>query len=85
MLILAPLLPHPQFRHVFQSLLNHVSVDLSAFYLDTAKDRLYIQDTDSLSRRACQTVQATLLKVRRWHVCVCVGWGGGAGLGGGEA
>ena len=41
-----------------------MSVDLSAFYLDTAKDRLYIQDTDSASRRACQTVAATLLRVR---------------------
>lgn len=63
-------LPHctlhtpPQFRKVFQSCLNFVSGDLSSFYLDTAKDRLYIQARDSSSRRACQTVQAAVLQVR---------------------
>ena len=51
-----------QFRRVFQVLLTHVSSDLSAFYLDTAKDRLYIQDANSASRRACQTVAAALLR-----------------------
>ena len=33
----------------------------SALYLDTAKDRLYIRDSDSPSRRACQTVLAEAL------------------------
>lgn len=33
-----------------------VSSDLSNFYLDIAKDRLYIQSKDSYSRKACQTV-----------------------------
>ncbi|KAI8473275.1 MAG: tRNA synthetases class I-domain-containing protein [Monoraphidium minutum] len=51
-----------QFRRVYQALLNHVSVDLSAFYLDTAKDRLYIQATNSASRRSCQTVAAAVLQ-----------------------
>ena len=56
-------LPWPQqFRRVFQLCLNFVSGDLSSFYLDTAKDRLYIQAADSSSRRACQTVQAAVLQ-----------------------
>jgi isoleucyl-tRNA synthetase len=53
----------PQIRKVFQSCLNFVSGDLSSFYLDTAKDRLYIQAAGSTSRRACQTVQAAVLQV----------------------
>lgn len=36
--------------------------DLSNFYLDTAKDRLYIQGRDSAERRACQTVMKALLE-----------------------
>uniref|UniRef100_A0A383VPL4 isoleucine--tRNA ligase n=1 Tax=Tetradesmus obliquus TaxID=3088 RepID=A0A383VPL4_TETOB len=51
-----------QFRRVFQAVLNFVSGDLSSFYLDAAKDRLYIQDAASSSRRACQTVQAAVLQ-----------------------
>jgi len=50
---------------VFQAVLNFVSGDLSSFYLDAAKDRLYIQDAASSSRRACQTVQAAVLQVSR--------------------
>jgi hypothetical protein len=53
-----------QFRRVFQACLNFVSGELSSFYLDAAKDRLYIQDSASSSRRACQTVQAAVLQVR---------------------
>ena len=34
--------------------LSHV--DLSTFYLDTAKDRLYIREGDNHARRSCQTV-----------------------------
>ena len=30
--------------------------DLSAFYLDASKDRLYADEVDSVSRRSCQTV-----------------------------
>ena len=56
------LLPVLQFRRVYQSLLSFVTGDLSSFYLDTSKDRLYIQGTSSLSRRACQTVQAAVLR-----------------------
>lgn len=53
-----------QFRRVFQSCLNFVSGDLSSFYLDVAKDRMYIQDRTSHSRRSCQTVQSAVLQVR---------------------
>eukprot|EP00775_Hariotina_reticulata_P010199 gene10199-10360_t len=51
-----------QFRRVFQACLNFVSGELSSFYLDTAKDRMYIQGRASSSRRACQTVQAAVLQ-----------------------
>ena len=37
---------------------NFCTVDLSNFYLDIAKDRLYISATDTLRRRSCQTVIA---------------------------
>ena len=37
-------------------------VDLSNFYLDVAKDRLYISNTASLRRRSCQTVLAVALE-----------------------
>ncbi len=45
-----------EFYKYFQSLQNFASVDLSAFYLDIVKDRLYTSGKKSLSRRACQTV-----------------------------
>ncbi|KAF8061391.1 ileS [Scenedesmus sp. PABB004] len=51
-----------QFRRAYQALLNYVSGDLSSFYLDAAKDRCYIQAPGAPSRRACQTVQAAVLK-----------------------
>jgi isoleucyl-tRNA synthetase len=37
-------------------------VDLSNFYLDIAKDRLYISAPDSFRRRSCQTVLAVALE-----------------------
>jgi len=37
-------------------------VDLSNFYLDIAKDRLYISDLNSPRRRSCQTVMAVALE-----------------------
>ena len=45
-----------EFYKYFQSLQNFASVDLSSFYLDIVKDRLYTSGKKSLSRRACQTV-----------------------------
>ncbi len=47
-----------QFFRFFQTVQNFCTVDLSNFYLDIAKDRLYISAADSLRRRSCQTVLA---------------------------
>ena len=45
-----------QFFRFFQAIQNFCVVDLSNFYLDIAKDRLYISSLDSFRRRSCQTV-----------------------------
>ena len=45
-----------EFYKYFQCLQNFAAVDLSSFYLDIVKDRLYTAGKKSLSRRACQTV-----------------------------
>nr|WP_071107128.1 isoleucine--tRNA ligase [Moorena producens] len=45
-----------QFFRFFQSVQNFCVVDLSNFYLDIAKDRLYISAANSPRRRSCQTV-----------------------------
>ncbi len=45
-----------EFYKYFQTLQNFAAVDLSSFYLDIVKDRLYTAGKKSLSRRACQTV-----------------------------
>ena len=47
-----------EFYRFFQTVQNFCVVDLSNFYLDIAKDRLYISHSDSLRRRSCQTVLA---------------------------
>jgi isoleucyl-tRNA synthetase len=51
-----------QFFRFFQTVQNFCVVDLSNFYLDIAKDRLYISATDSYRRRSCQTVLAIALE-----------------------
>ena len=51
-----------QFFRFFQTVLNFCVVDLSNFYLDSAKDRLYISAEDSPRRRSCQTVLAIALE-----------------------
>jgi len=51
-----------QFYRIFQSIQRFVVVDLSNFYLDVAKDRLYIRGAEDPSRRACQTVMDALLR-----------------------
>ncbi|OFV96472.1 MAG: hypothetical protein A3F68_06110 [Acidobacteria bacterium RIFCSPLOWO2_12_FULL_54_10] len=43
------------FHKVFHALYNFCTVDLSAFYLDITKDRLYTAAPQSLSRRSAQT------------------------------
>ena len=47
-----------QFSRFFQTVQNFCTVDLSNFYLDIGKDRLYISATDAVRRRSCQTVIA---------------------------
>ncbi|CCI85417.1 isoleucyl-tRNA synthetase [Lactobacillus pasteurii DSM 23907 = CRBIP 24.76] len=44
------------FNTVFKKVFNFISNDLSAFYLDFAKDVLYIEAADSKARRSMQTV-----------------------------
>jgi isoleucyl-tRNA synthetase len=44
------------FRKVFQTLNQFVTVDVSALYVDITKDRLYCDGADSPRRRATQTV-----------------------------
>ncbi len=44
-----------QFHQVYSALYNFCTVDMSAFYLDILKDRLYTHATHSLSRRSAQT------------------------------
>ncbi len=51
-----------EFYKYFQCLQNFAAVDLSAFYLDIVKDRLYTSGKKSLSRRACQTVMYEILQ-----------------------
>ena len=43
------------FHKVYHSLYNFCTVELSAFYLDIAKDRLYTAAPNSLARRSAQT------------------------------
>jgi len=45
-----------EFHRVTSRLVNFCVTDLSGFYLDTLKDRLYCDPPASLSRRAAQTV-----------------------------
>jgi len=45
-----------QFNRATNELLRFATSDLSNFYLDVAKDRLYISSTDDFRRRSCQTV-----------------------------
>jgi isoleucyl-tRNA synthetase len=45
-----------QFNRATQELLRFASADLSNFYLDVAKDRLYISAINDPRRRSCQTV-----------------------------
>lgn len=45
-----------EFHRVYHALHNYCVVDLSAFYLDILKDRLYISSAASKARRSAQTV-----------------------------
>lgn len=47
---------HYDFMTIYKAVVNFVTVDLSAFYLDFAKDVVYIEAANSLARRRMQTV-----------------------------
>ncbi|MGG5358069.1 MULTISPECIES: isoleucine--tRNA ligase [unclassified Enterococcus] len=44
------------FLHIYRTVINFLTVDLSAFYLDFAKDVVYIEAEDDYQRRCMQTV-----------------------------
>ena len=50
------------FSTIFKKVINFITVDLSAFYLDFAKDVVYIEAAESKARRAMQTVIYTVLE-----------------------
>ncbi len=52
-----------EFYRGFRELYNFCAVDLSAFYLDILKDRLYIYEKDSHERLSAQTVLYEMLRV----------------------
>ena len=45
-----------EFHHIYHSIHNFCVVDMSNFYLDVLKDRLYVEKADSKTRRAAQSV-----------------------------
>lgn len=51
-----------QFFRVVQSLTVFANIEVSAFYLDIAKDRLYISSKNDVRRKSCQTVIFYLLE-----------------------
>lgn len=50
-----------EFYNLFQEIHYFAGIDMSAFYLDIIKDRLYTEKTDSMGRRAAQTVMSEIL------------------------
>ncbi len=49
-----------RFHHVYQKIHNFCVLEMSGFYLDIIKDRLYTTQTNSLARRSAQTAL--------WHI-----------------
>ncbi|MCT2538041.1 isoleucine--tRNA ligase [Aquibacillus koreensis] len=47
---------HYEFSTIYHNVHNFCSIDLSSFYLDFAKDVLYIEGEDNVRRRSLQTV-----------------------------
>ncbi len=52
-----------EFHSIYHTLHNFCVIDLSSFYLDIIKDRLYAFSKNSLSRRSAQTVMSEILNV----------------------
>ena len=50
-----------EFHMVYRAIYNFCVIDMSNFYLDIIKDRLYCDGTNSLSRRSAQTALYTIL------------------------
>ncbi len=50
-----------EYHVIYHSLYNYCTLDLSAFYLDILKDRLYISAARSRARQSAQTVIYTIL------------------------
>ncbi|MBT8349748.1 MAG: class I tRNA ligase family protein, partial [Deltaproteobacteria bacterium] len=50
-----------EFHLVYHALYNYCTLDLSAFYLDILKDRLYTSPPNSVERRCAQTVMYNML------------------------
>ncbi len=50
-----------EFHMIYHSLHNFCSVDMSAFYLDVLKDRLYTSKPESVERRSAQTAMFHIL------------------------
>ena len=44
-----------EFHNVYREVFNFCNTDMSAFYLNIAKDRLYANEDDGLNRRSCQS------------------------------
>ena len=51
-----------EFSKFFQTIQNFCVVDLSNFYLDIAKDRLYVSSKFDFRRRSCQTVLSLVIE-----------------------
>jgi isoleucyl-tRNA synthetase len=51
-----------EFFKFYQAIYNYCVVDLSSFYLDVLKDRMYVYGKDSLIRRSGQTVIYEIVK-----------------------
>jgi isoleucyl-tRNA synthetase len=50
-----------EFHVVYHAVHNFCNVDLSAYYVDIVKDRLYCEEVDSKARRSCQTALYEIL------------------------
>lgn len=53
---------HFDFHLVYHAVRNFCTIDMSNFYLDIIKDRLYVEKADSVSRRAAQTAIYRILR-----------------------
>ena len=65
--LVAECTPKYDFQTLFTEVHNFCSVDLSDFYFDIRKDRLYCDDATSIARRACRTTLVTIFNnLCRW-------------------